>query len=179
MTSRGRMLFVGIVLIQVVVIVGMAAGRESTLLQEDIDIKLQTVPVDPRDLFRGDYVVLRYEISRVRTADRDTSMADLKRGDAVYVALIERGGGHWVVSDVATAPDESWGRFLRGTVVGIAPQGGGIEVEYGIEQYFVPEGEGLAIESAFDVDVVVATDTSGRGVIRHLVVDGIVWDPHD
>jgi uncharacterized membrane-anchored protein len=177
MTRLGRMLFVALVLIQVVVIVGMAAGRESTLRQEETDIKLQTVPVDPRDLFRGDYVVLRYEISTIGTAGLDSSVADLKRGDTVYVALVEGGDGHWVVSDVATAPDESWGRFLRGTVVGIAPHA--VDVEYGIEQYFVPEGEGLAIERAFDVDVVVAADRSGRGVIRHLIVDGTVWDPHD
>ena len=177
MTRLGRMLFVGLVAVQVLVIVGMAAGRESTLRQEATDVKLQTVPVDPRDLFRGDYVVLRYEISTFPTDGVRITTSDVSPGAPVYVALVEGPGGHWTVSDAATAPSAGWDRYLRGTVTGVGQ--GRLDVEYGLEQYFVPEGEGLAVERAFDVDVVVAIDDAGRGVIRHLVVDGEVWDPYE
>jgi uncharacterized membrane-anchored protein len=168
------MLFVGLVAVQVLVVVGMAAGRESTLRQEETDVKLQTVPVDPRDLFRGDYVVLRYDISTLRTEGLRISASDVSPGATVYVALVEGPGGHWVVSDAATVPLTD--RFLRGTVTRVSQ--GRLDVEYGLEQYFVPEGEGLAVERASDVDVVVAIDDAGHGVIRHLVVDGEVWDPY-
>lgn len=43
----------------------------------------------------------------------------------------------------------------------------------------MPEGQGLDVERAFDVDVVVAVDGAGRGVIRHLIVNGEIWDPYE
>ena len=44
---------------------GMVAINEHTL-RTGREIVLKTVPVDPRDLFRGDYVTLRYDISRLQ-----------------------------------------------------------------------------------------------------------------
>ena len=41
----------------------IVSGRVS-LLSSGQEVVLQTVPVDPRDLLRGDYVILRYDISR-------------------------------------------------------------------------------------------------------------------
>ncbi len=52
-----------------------------------------------------------------------------------------------------------------------------IEVEYGIESYFVPEGTGRMIEQARDVKVRVAIDSSGNSVIKHLLVDGERFKP--
>ena len=37
-------------------------------LWSDVSVKLKTVPVDPRSLFRGNYAQLRYEISRLPMA---------------------------------------------------------------------------------------------------------------
>jgi uncharacterized membrane-anchored protein len=34
-------------------------------LWSDVSVRLKTVPVDPRSLFRGNYAQLRYEISRL------------------------------------------------------------------------------------------------------------------
>jgi len=66
MSRRHRMLFFALVAIQVLVLVGMAAGRESTLRDGDNDITLQTVAVEPRGLVRGDFVVPCSEIGTIR-----------------------------------------------------------------------------------------------------------------
>ena len=52
------------VLMQILVLVYMAGEREYILRNGKI-IYLRTAPIDPRDLFRGDYVRLNYEISRI------------------------------------------------------------------------------------------------------------------
>lgn len=172
MTRRGRVLSIVIVVVQVLVIVGMATGRELTL-RGDQDVTLQTRPVDPRDLFRGDYVVLDYEIAIVET--NRTERLFLETGDAVFVELIQS-GDTWVAGRVGRQPFDGAERFIRGTVVRAGTDT--VHVEYGIEEYFVPEGRGRVVERAADVDVVVAVDGDGGAVIRHLIVDGRVWDPY-
>jgi uncharacterized membrane-anchored protein len=63
--------------------------------------------------------------------------------------------------------------FIKGRVT--HSKDGTIVVEYGIEQYFVPEGRGLEIERADDVKVRVSINRSGTAVIKELIVDGEVW----
>ncbi len=48
-------------------------------------------------------------------------------------------------------------------------------ISYGIERYFVPEGEGREIESARNegkVAIVAAVTPAGRAAIKRLLVDG-------
>lgn len=52
------------VLVQCTLLVLMVADRMQ-ILREGTEVILQTQPVDPRDLLRGDYVVLRYDISQL------------------------------------------------------------------------------------------------------------------
>lgn len=173
MTRRGRMVLVVILLVQVLVIVGLATGRELTL-RSDQNVTLQTVPVDPRDMFRGDYVVLDYEISTIESNRVDRLY--LEAGDTVFVGLV-RSGDNWVISRVERHPFEEVGAIIRGTVVRAGTET--VRVEYGIEQYFVPEGSGGVVEQSLDVDVAVAMDGDGGAVIRHIIVDGEVWDPYE
>src|SRR5438045_3812657 len=56
-------LLVAIVAAQVAILLGMIA-LDGLPLALGERIKLKVVPVDPRDLFRGDYVVLDYEFNR-------------------------------------------------------------------------------------------------------------------
>ena len=51
-------------LIQIGLVALMVVDRVN-ILRTGTDVTLQTRPVDPRDLLRGDYVTLSYEISRV------------------------------------------------------------------------------------------------------------------
>ena len=172
MTRRGRLLFIVLVVVQVVVIVGLAAGREITLRGGE-DVTLQTRPVDPRDLFRGDYAILDYEIGRVDTDRLDWLYLD--PGDTVYVELVQR-GDVWVTGRFDRDPFDEFTTQIRGTIVRASTEW--TTVDYGIGEYFVPEGTGRTVERAADVKVVVALDRSGGPVIRHLIIDGEVWDPH-
>lgn len=61
--AKARILIVGFVL-QVIVLVVMVSMPLTTRMSGDT-ILLRIVPVDPRDLFRGDYVILSYDLSRL------------------------------------------------------------------------------------------------------------------
>jgi uncharacterized membrane-anchored protein len=164
-----RSLYWLVVALQVMVVLVFVGAKEYTLRGGE-EIVLTTVPVDPRDLFRGDYVVLRYDISTV--AGR------FAVGDTVYLRLIESDSA-WrpqYASKESPGPDET---FIRGRVVRqvesrlgvpqIVPQ---VEVEYGIESYFVPEGTGRAIEQQRGkLRVRVVVDRSGNAVIKDLLMD--------
>ena len=109
---------------------------------------LEIVPLDPRSLFRGNYVHLDYDI-----ADLDERVIDemlhLKTGAVAYVHLTERNGVFRANNVTAEAPEE--GIFIRGRVQHFyrEDQMVSLSMHYGIEAYFSPREKALAIEEKF------------------------------
>jgi uncharacterized membrane-anchored protein len=125
------------------------------------EIRLRVQPVDPIDPFRGAYVDLRYADLRVDRAHRD-------RDDAwgtVYITVAER-DGVWVAEEwSSTRPDE--GTFLRCSDRGWRPS-------CGIESWFLPQDEALALEQSVADGAVVATvRVDGRGNAALVAVDAV------
>jgi uncharacterized membrane-anchored protein len=131
----------------------LAAGRTVTL---------KTMPVDPRDIFRGDYVALRYDISTVPTK------ASFEHGQKVYVTL-KRGNPYWTACGASEKlpPLTEDQVAIKGTVDSWGA--GPIYVHYGIEQYFLPEGKATFPAVSHTPDVEVAIDRSGNAVIKQLI----------
>ena len=151
------------------VIVGGFIGFKEYTLRTGQEVLLKTTPVDPRDLFRGDYVVLRYDISNIDSGVVVAERTDFKSGDRVYVGLEIKEKYTVATKIYSTAP--KGGLYIKGTVKDIS--GNSFNVEYGIESYFVPEGEGKTIERQLgrSVDVKVSIDKSGNSVIKALLID--------
>ena len=163
--------------LQTMVLLGMIGFKEYTL-RTGIPILLSTKPVDPRALFRGDYVTLRYTINtlNVTQLSGDTHYWP---GDPIFVGLERTSEGpYWhAVSSHRNRPAARAGRVvIKGQVQGmskrpVAPRH--VPVRYLIEDYFVPEGKGQALESG-KVDVQLAVDRYGRAGILSVQVDGQV-----
>jgi uncharacterized membrane-anchored protein len=181
MTPRLKRLFIAVIVVQIVFLLGLVGYREAILINGRTAV-LQTVPIDPRDLFKGEYVTLRYEISRLGQAANNPEgkryrlIGDIDEGDTVFVALTksENFSQRWLDVQTGKASNET-DLFIKGRVT--SSKGGIITIEYGIEQYFVPEGRGLEIEQADDVKVRVKINRSGTAAIEELIVDGEVWQP--
>ena len=163
-----------------------------SLLRSDSVVTLRTAPVDPRDLFRGDYVILSYDVATLRPADIEGD-DDYDYDDDIYVELAPN-GETWNAVAAWSSPHEprDGNRIIRGRVSGImpsrlptgaeegaaslpCPECGTIRVDYGIESYFVPEGEGRELESVrndgkLTVDVALGDD--GTPAIKQLRIDG-------
>ncbi|PPD30199.1 MAG: hypothetical protein CTY20_03845 [Hyphomicrobium sp.] len=157
----------------------LSAGRE---------IVLDVVPVDPRSLFRGDYVILSYDISRISSALLEGKLA---KGAPLFVTIAQDAADKWNVVRVAaelvvsampeagTAPaakqvvmkarSDAW----RSAATGDRTEP--IFARYGIESYFVPEGQGLELEQLVGekkIKAVVAVGRDGTAALKGLMVDG-------
>ncbi len=168
---------VAVVLVQAGVVGAMIAER-AVVLSQGREIVLRTVPVDPRDLFRGDYVILNYDVSRVSLAGLDAPEG-LRKGDQVFVTLRPT-EDDWQVAAIDVDHPQSLSeggvviaarvRFVRGT-----GDSRTVRIDYGIESYFVPEGTGKALEDKVrerSVSVIVAVADRGKAAVKGLVIDG-------
>jgi uncharacterized membrane-anchored protein len=88
-----RNLFILIIVLQLLALAGMVLYKERWLAR-GTKILLKTQPVDPRDLFRGDYVRLGYEISSIDVSQL-LAGENIKRNDPVYVTLGRTADGSW------------------------------------------------------------------------------------
>jgi uncharacterized membrane-anchored protein len=110
------------------------------------EIKIKTVPVDPRDLLYGDYVTLSYEISNLAPQLWAESSEKPKQGDQVYVLLQpSKDQLYEAVGIYSKQPSVSSGQaVLKGTVDYSWDEM--IHIKYGLERYYVPEGTGQVLE---------------------------------
>ncbi|MBI2208258.1 GDYXXLXY domain-containing protein [Candidatus Woesearchaeota archaeon] len=120
---------------------------------------LKTQPVDPFDIFRGQYMTINYEISNVELPE------EIKEGDNVYVLLKEGDDKIWHAERVSpNKPDN--GVFIKGTA---RQSWRGLTVEYGIEQYFFERNAELPLR---DLDVKAKIGSSGQARIVGLLQYG-------
>jgi uncharacterized membrane-anchored protein len=166
--------FLGVVGLQFLLLFGVIGYKQYTVATGET-VVLKVVPVDPRSLFRGDYVRLSYDISTIDPA-RLGGADYLTAGETVFVELAPGDGGYW--SAVAVYQDrrsvEDGHVLIKGKAT--TSRFGSdrtVRVEYGVEEVFVPEGSGRAIETSREqVGVEVKVDRFGNAVARKIVIEG-------
>ena len=165
-----------IVVVLTLTLVGMVAKKQYTLNTGSL-IVLETMPVDPRSLFRGDYVRLNYGINRLNTSQFPL-LHELKEHDSVFVAL-KKQGEFWQPATVSKSMLELKDGMviIKGSIN--SPSRGGsnpqVSIKYGIENYFVPEGEGRALEkfrNQRQLSMQIAVDSFGNAGIKAVLLDG-------
>ena len=164
-----KKIFIILAIFWLVIIGGFVLVKEYTL-RSGQEVLLKTRALDPRDLFRGDYVTLRYDISTLDLNSVSSDEVDFKSGDKIYL-LLTSGENYSTPSKIHTSPPKE-GLFLKGIVRNVSKDR--LIVEYGIESYFVPEGRGKIIERRLgtSVDVKVSIDKFGNAVIKSLLIEG-------
>ena len=133
-------------------------------------VSLELVPIDPRDLLRGDYVIINLAIGRLSA---DLPGGDgVKPGDTVFVELAPAENGPAQPVRIAKRRSEAGEVAVEGVILSVT--GTDIGIDFGMDAFFLPEGEGLEIERmATDrllLEVSVAPD--GRSLPLNLLIDG-------
>ena len=173
--ARERKVLMVTAVAQLVILAGMIALRAMPLVTgQTVLVRVQ--PVDPRDLFRGDYVILSYDFSRI-SRDGIEGLPEYERGKSwsklegrpVYVPLVPDDSmpGHYRGAKVTVVKPES-GLFIKGQLERYG------SVKYGIESYFVEEGTGRAYEQAIrdrKLSAELAVTSDGQGALRGLRID--------
>lgn len=170
--GRERAILIGTAVAHVLILVAMIVLRLVPLLTGDT-ILVRVVPVDPRDLFRGDYVTLSYEFSRIPSGgidglDQTVYDPAAWRGRPVYVALgPDVDGRHWRAERVSVNRPTS-GTYVRGRVADFG------QLIFGIEAYYVQEGGGLEYEEAARdrrLSAEIAVTRRGQAALRALRIE--------
>ncbi|WP_442967577.1 GDYXXLXY domain-containing protein [Rhizobium sp. BR 362] len=166
-------------------VLGYMVGERAWGLRNGVEVLLKTAPIDPRDLLRGDYVTLNYDISRVPVSTLiDGTPTDSRKNQILSVRLKKQDDDYWGIIEssfgtLEPKPDTvvlktlPFDYFSYGDSAP-SPQAT-IPVTYGIERYYVPEGAGRTIEDARNHDrVAIAARVSadGEAHIRSLLLDG-------
>jgi len=179
--QTGRLYLVAAILVAGLqtLILGYIIQSRAAILASGTEVLLKTAPVDPRDFLRGDYVVLNYDISSVPVSTVTGGIPAEAGEQTLWVRLKRQPDGFWgiVESSFAKLPAASDTVVLRSLPFYSYGPGSGetIRVEYGIERYYVPEGEGKPLEEARNegvVSIAASVSSSGAAQIRSLVVDG-------
>lgn len=167
--------------LQTAVLGYMVEGRAS-ILRNGADIRLKTLPVDPRDLLRGDYVILSYPISTIPKSIVTGEVPKVNGRERLFVRLKPGTDGLWTATEASfgtLAPEE--GSVLLRTqpfdyysvTDGVLPDS--LFVSYGLERYYVPEGEGKVLEDARnqeELEVEARVSKDGTPQIARLILRG-------
>jgi uncharacterized membrane-anchored protein len=161
-------------------VIGWMVWDRVSLLSSGREIKAAVVPVDPRDIFRGDYVTLGYGF----TTGADIALPEGARtGDTVYALLKEQGPSDWTLAGVTAEQPETQGggevvlkaivdRAWRGQASGPPTVG---RLRFGIERFYVPQGQGRVLEKQVlekRIVAVLAVGRDGKVALKGLEADG-------
>jgi uncharacterized membrane-anchored protein len=178
MTASRKLLLaaLAIALVQIGILSWMIAGR-AMILRSGREVVLEVQPVDPRDLLRGDYVRLGYNISTLPAelfgAGMEAEPEAMAGGLVVFVRLRPDAAGIWQpVAAAYGAPPPAAPQPGDVDMRGVAeywpgPSAQRLSVDYGIERFYLPEGQGRPIEDAmrerkFRMKVAVAGDGTAQ-----------------
>jgi len=176
---------VAAVLFQFLVLAWMAGEREF-VYRTGRTVYLRTMPVDPQDRFRGDYVRLNYEISTIGKDSWRDDLKDRKRDEdayrrhkqdiRIYTALKVGDSG---IAELQYVTDRKPERdlFIRGRLQNTWDTS--LQATYGIEAYFVQQDKGLDLEKGMNRDGInvpmeMEAAVSGSGIA---VLKGYRWSP--
>lgn len=171
----------------ILILIGMSIPPFLTITTGNM-IKLETRPVDPTDLFRGDYVRLNYKAEEVNISKLDKELKDYFKVNnssfydkpvVVYSVLEKNENGMDIVKKVVKDKPEE-GIYLKGEInyfplnSSNEPDNQVVEINYQLDKFFVPENTGKGLENAISQP---ANKTSAIATIKvrkgHAILDKV------
>ncbi len=148
-------------------------------------IQLQTQPVDPTDLFRGDYIDLFYDMNQLEIKESNITGLPSKyteeslRGETIYALLTPTVNEKiYQVSGYTMNPPKN-GLYLKGTIQyaylkGLSPSKDDLilNIDFGIDRYFIEENGGADLNLATQSGKVLVTLKvyKGFGIVTDLEI---------
>ena len=138
-----------------IVMMALVLVQPLRVIATGTEVWLETEKMDPRALFRGDYVILGYTLAQgILTSPH---WRHSKQGAAVYVTIITDRPAKFVAVEVEPPVLQDGQACLIGRVRG--HRGKAVDFPQ-IAQYFVPEGTGKALEGARGKDLLARARTA-------------------
>jgi uncharacterized membrane-anchored protein len=168
-------------------LLGMA-GCEHMKRVSGEEIILRTRPVDPRDLLRGNFVALDYEVERVHLPDllSATDPSGWEKGDVLYL-MLRPDGVTWRAVGLSRqrVKGEPGDVMLRAKYERREDYGGATEpgknmpvdvfLDIGVDHYYAAEKAAKELEAdarEAPLEVILSVSGDGRAAIKGLMVKG-------
>jgi len=190
MLKENKKFFIAMVL-PLLIIVGYAASKYISLYSGQEIVLEVPEPVDPVDLFRGNYVTLNYTINDI--SGYEIPLENPQYNDRIY-SILEKGEKYWTIKNLsATKPEDLLpgevclkGRIQFSAAMPFEPSQAMIvppefisdssrTATWGIEAFFAPEEIAKYVETGRQnqiIDAVVSVDDNCNPIVRALVMDG-------
>ena len=169
-----KTLFFLAVFLQIVLVLSIFVRKEISI-KTGRKIIVKIIPIDPRSLFRGDYINLNYEFSRIDLNKVVHSQDYFNKGSEVFLRLTEE-DDNWQPTCISKKPIKNLDPnevVIRGTVKYYRYKDF-LDVVYGIESYFVPQGKARNIENQVfkeRVKVELSIDKQGYASVLRVFID--------
>ncbi|MRH44190.1 hypothetical protein GH741_16225 [Aquibacillus halophilus] len=162
-----RLFFYIIVALQIMFLVGMAVSYYLIdYFGETIELK--TLPVDPQDIFYGDYVTLRYEIEEIPSSTWQGEESP-PYDSQVYVLLEKQNEVYNVVNASNERIEPSSGQVMLHAKYEYHDSMQNIYyVDYGLDRYYIEDNTGEQYEQSGEMVVTVAVAPWGQKKILDL-----------
>ena len=179
-----RLVLIAGVLFQIAILAGMIVTRTVPYLESQggKTVWLQVIPLDPRDMMRGDYVILNYHFDQTEQLPRAFGSPS-----EIFVTLVPVEEDPREAEEAegdTTAADDRIVRYRMGEFSLTRPNDAvylrgryyhpfGNTYDFGIQQFYVQEGRGREIEDAIrsengSVWAKIAIDANGHGQVQDL-----------
>jgi uncharacterized membrane-anchored protein len=137
-------------------------------------VTLKIRPVDPYNILSGYYVTLNYEIANPRSF---VNSDDDYNSERVYAVLERRADGVWHPVSLSKSRPAN----LPENRIAIRGRYTYSSIEYGIEEFFIPEDKRAEIEQGLSKNrdqahVEVKVDSEGNAALVRLMVGDQVYD---
>ena len=169
LAGNKKALLLLVLFLQISILAGMVLDSYRIIASGE-KVLLKIEPVDPRSLFQGDYVILRYPFNDLDLGKvaHDLDLTRTYYQQKVYLVL-EQKGEIWepvfVTQDSKKVKDKT---FLKAKVIFLS-QGMPstfLHLKLDIETFFVPEGKGQEIEKQIQEGVLYAQVSVYKGKAR-------------
>ncbi|MRX73825.1 hypothetical protein GJU40_16910 [Bacillus lacus] len=157
-------LFLLSLFVPVVVLTSMLIKPVTTMVNGE-EVTLATIPIDPRDIFYGDYVDLELEINELNASllteklRKQLTNDSFHRDLTVYVSLSKDDNG--IYKAVNISEEKPSGSFVQGKMlpyfIDSSENEQSVRINYGIDRFYVEEGTGLELEEQAREGQVVVT----------------------
>jgi len=137
-------------------------------------VMLKIRPVDPYNMLSGYYVTLNYEIT---SPDSFADSGNNHNSDHVYAILERRDDGRWRPVSLS----KSYPANLPENRIAIRGRYLYSRIEYGIEEFFIPENKRAEIEQGLrknpdQARVEIKVDSKGNAALVRLLIGDHVYD---
>ncbi len=153
--------------LQAIILVGLLVQAAMPLWTGQ-EVRVKIMPVDPRSMFRGNYVQLNYGIGQLPENALDADINKPRIGEVIYVILKADANNVYHYAK-ATLEKPSQGIFLRGHIThNTRPY----RVKYGIEAFFKPKEKTLELEQQLRKGgiAVIMVSASGKAALKDVVI---------